>query len=186
MQPVFTATMLPDDSAVSAAPLAPEVGLPRGAAALLALGSYAVPYALSRSTTPSPDHPRVMFWYAMLRKPWFKPPDIAIPIAWVGLETGLAVASYRLLRKPSAPARNRSLGWLAVNVVAIGAWSRIFFGSRNLPVSTIAAAVMIGTSAAYVAEARRSDRVAAAAGLPLVAWVAFATVLTGAIWRRNR
>ena len=178
--------MLPDESALSSAPLAPRAGLPRGAAALLALGSYLVPYALSRSTTPSPDHPRVLLWYATLRKPGFKPPDIAIPIAWMGLETGLAVAAYRLLRLPSTAPRNRSLAWLAANVTAIGAWSRLFFGGRNLPLSTFAAAAMVGTGAAYVAEARRSDDVAAAAGVPLVAWVAFATLLTAALWRRNR
>lgn len=161
-------------------------GFSRTAAGLLALGAYAVPYALSRSTTPSPDHPRVLLWYKTLSQPAFKPPDIAIPLAWGGIQTGLAVAAYRLLRLPDSPDRNRSLGWLAGNVVAIGGWSSLFFGGRNLPASTVAAAAMIGTSAAYVAQARRSDGVAAATGVPLTLWVGFATVLTAAIWRRNR
>ena len=163
-----------------------SAGLPPGWSAALALTAYALPYLLSRSTTPSPDHPKVFSWYLLLRKPSFKPPDIAIPIAWVALETGLAVAAYRLLRKPSAPERNTALAWLAGNVAAIGGWSRIFFGSRNLPVSTIAAAAMIGTSAAYVSHAREADKLAAAAGVPLTAWVAFATVLTASLWRLNR
>jgi translocator protein len=162
------------------------VQLSRGASSLIATGAYLLPYVLSRSTTPTPDHPKVFAWYRTLRQPFFKPPDLAIPIAWTAIESGLAIAAYRLLRKPSSPERSRSLAWLAGNVAAIGGWSRIFFGGRNLPASTVAAAMMIGTGAAYVAEARRVDKVAAAAGVPLTAWVAFATILTAAIWRRNR
>jgi len=36
-----------------------------------------------------------------------------------------------------------------------------------------------------VASAAREDEVAAAAGVPLVAWVSFATLLAEEIWRRN-
>jgi tryptophan-rich sensory protein len=45
---------------------------------------------------------------------------------------------------------------------------------------------MIATGAAYTAEASRVDDVAAAAGIPVTAWVAFATILTAAIWHKNR
>lgn len=158
----------------------------RGLALAVASEAFVLPLLLSRSTSPSPDHPRILVWYRTLKKPGFKPPDIAIPIAWTVIESLLAVAGYRLLRRPATPERNRALGWLAGNVVAIGAWSRLFFGARNLPASTIAAAALIGTGAAYVAQAKKADSAAAAAGVPFVAWVAFATVLTAAIWRRNR
>ena len=178
---------LTGSAATAATPaLEPTRGLPRPAAAAIASAAYLVPYALSRSTMPTPGHPRVFLWYRTLRQPWFKPPDLAIPIAWTAIETGLAVAAYRLLRQPSGKARDRSLAWLGGNVVAIGAWSRLFFGNRDLPASTAAAAAMIVSGSAYVAEARKTDEVAAAAGVPFTAWVAFATVLTAAIWRRNR
>ena len=77
--------------------------------------------------------------------------------------------------------------FFGVFLLIFGVWflSRLFFGGRILPPRTVAAAAMIGTGAAYVAEARRTDEVAAAAGIPLTAWVAFATVRTAAIWRRN-
>lgn len=109
-----------------------------------------------------------------------------IPVAWFGIESCLAAAGYRLLRKPSSPARNASLWLLAANIVGIGSWSRLFFGHRNLPVSTIASAALLAGGVLYVAKANEVDQTAAAEGLPLVAWVAFATVLTAAIWRRNR
>ncbi|WP_367279962.1 tryptophan-rich sensory protein [Hydrogenophaga sp.] len=68
----------------------------------------------------------------------------------------------------------------------IGGWSGIFFGRRNLPASTVLAAAMVGTGATYVAKARKVDLPAASSGVALVGWVAFATVLTAALWRRNR
>ena len=164
------------------APRAPS----RGLSLVLSSAAFVLPLLLSRSTSPSPDHPRVFLWYRLLRQPKFKPPDIAIPLAWMAIESALAVASYRLLRRPASPARNRSLAWLAGNVVGIGAWSRLFFGSRNLPASTLGAAALVATGTAYVVEAKKADRTAAVAGVPFVAWVAFATVLTAAIWRKNR
>jgi tryptophan-rich sensory protein len=166
--------------------VASATGVSRGLAALAASGAYLVPLVLSRSTSPTPDHPRILAWYKRLRQPAFKPPDAVIPIAWTGIESALALAAYRLLRRPAAPARNRALAWLAFNVFNIGGWSRLFFGRRNLPASTVAAAAMIGAGAAYVAEARKADPASAVAGVPFVAWVAFATVLTAAIWQRNR
>ena len=158
----------------------------RGLSLAISSAAFVLPFLLSRSTSPSPDHPRVLLWYRLLRQPKFKPPDVAIPLAWTAIEAALAVAAYRLLRRPAAPGRNRALAWLAGNVVGIGAWSRLFFGSRNLPASTLGAAALVATGVAYVAESREADRTAAVAGVPFVAWVAFATVLTAAIWRKNR
>ena len=125
-------------------------------------------------------------WYRLLRKPSFQPPDVALPLAWTAVDTALAIGAYRLLRQPSSAARNRALGLWALNVGLIGGWSAIFFGRRNLPASTWVAAGMVATGAAYVAQAQAVDRPAAAAGVPYVGWVAFATVLTAALWRRNR
>ncbi len=50
----------------------------------------------------------------------------------------------------------------------------------------LAATVMVATSAACVHEARSADETAARAGIPLIAWVAFAIVLTASIWGLNR
>ncbi len=58
----------------------------------------------------------------------------------------------------------------------------IFFRRQRLGISTIAAASMIVTSAEFVRQAKRVDPVASRARIPLVAWVAFATVLTATIW----
>lgn len=182
----MTDVAAPDPDQARSTGADPTPSLSRGAAAAVASLAFLLPLAMSRSTTPTPDHPRVFLWYRGLRKPGFKPPDVAIPVAWTLLESGFAASAYRLLRRPATPARNRSLAWLGLNVVSIGAWSSLFFGARNLPASTIAAAALVGTGAAYVAEVAEEDRAAAAAGVAFTAWVGFATVLTAALWRLNR
>lgn len=155
-------------------------------AAALASAALVLPSLMSVSSSPSPQHPRIMLWYQTLRQPWFKPPDIAIPIAWTAIEAALAFSSYRLLRSPASTAKHQALGWMAFNVTMIGSWSRFFFKQRNLPVSTAAAAVMIVSGAAMTTQAKKVDRTAAASTLPFVAWVAFATVLTASIWHLNQ
>ena len=167
----------------AAAPSAPATGLARPWAAALAATALVWPAVAGRLWGPQRLVPGL--WYGLLRKPSFKPPDAAIPVAWSLIDTALAVGAYRLLRQPSSGPRNSALGWWALNVGLIGGWSGLFFGRRNLPASTALAAAMVGTGAAYVVQARRVDGPAAAAGVPYVGWVAFATVLTAALWRRN-
>jgi benzodiazapine receptor len=158
----------------------------KAAALAIASSAFIVPTVLSAGTSPSPDHPAVMLWYRSLRQPKFKPPDAFIPIAWTGIEAALATACYRLVRLRSSPSRSRALGLLATNIVMIGGWSRLFFKRRSLAASTVAASAMIVTGAAFVREANEVEPTAAKAGVPFVAWVAFATVLTASIWRLNR
>lgn len=55
--------------------------------------AFIVPLALSASSSPSPNHPRVLLWYGLLRKPSFKPADWVIPLAWLGIERALAAAT---------------------------------------------------------------------------------------------
>jgi tryptophan-rich sensory protein len=155
------------------------------AAAAIAASAFAVPLALSASSAPSPNHPRPLIWYWLLRKPNFKPPDWVFPLAWSAIEASLAVAGYRLLRAASSSARSKSLALWGWNLFMIGGWSRLFFGRHDLRISAVAAAGLVATSAAFVKEARQVDKTASRAGLPLVGWVAFATVLTATLWHLN-
>lgn len=157
-----------------------------GPAAAVAGLSYLLPLLLSIGATPSPANPRTLAWYAGLRKPRWAPPDAAVPLVWAALETGLAAGAYRLLRRrPGAP-RARALAAWAVNVAMIGGWSRMFFRGRDLRASTVGAAAMVATGAAYVASARQVDPPAAKAALPYLGWVLFATVLTASMRSLNR
>ena len=136
-------------------------------------------------SSPTPDHPSTRRWYKELDKPGFTPPPPVYAVAWTGIQAGLAFGGYRLLRRAPSSQRTLALALWGINQAAIAGWSEIFFGHRAPGAGTLAAGAMIGTSAGYVAAAAREDDVAAAAGVPLVAWVSFATLLAEEIWRRN-
>jgi tryptophan-rich sensory protein len=136
--------------------------LSRPVAAALAATALVAPAWVSLGDSPSRSRSN-RIWYALLRKPRFNPPRAVFPVVWTLLDGALAVGAYRLARKPATPERNRALGLCAANVAMIAA-----------------------TATAYVAAARPVDRPAAATAVPLVAWVAFATVLSTAVWKMNR
>lgn len=155
------------------------------AAAAISASALILPALVSMSSTPTPNHPRILRWYKSLREPRFKPPDALFPLAWSGIDAALAVAGYRLLRSSPSATRSRALFLWGWNVLTIGGWSRLFFKRQNLMASTVAAAGLVATSVAFVDQAKRVDRASAQAGLPLVGWVVFATVLTATIWHLN-
>jgi tryptophan-rich sensory protein len=157
---------------------------PAVAAAILAT-AFGLSTWLGSRHSPSPDHPRDRRWYKSLDKPAFTPPDPAFGIAWPLIEAGMAWGGYRLLRAPSSPSRNTALALLAVNTGMIGGWSELFFGQKALGASALASAGMVGTGIGYVAAASRTDRPAAAAGVPFALWVGFATLVAAGVWRRN-
>ncbi len=163
----------------------PAATLSPAAAATIASCAFTIPLALSASSSPAPNHPRTMAWYLSLREPAFKPPDWVFPVAWTGIEAALATAAYRLLRAAPSAQRSKALALLGWNVFMIGGWSRLFFKRHDLGVSTAVAATMVASSVAFVNAAKPVDRTASRAGLPLVAWLGFATVLTGTIWALN-
>lgn len=151
-----------------------------------AAAAFVVPWALSASSTPSPDHAATYRWYRSLRKPWFKPKDSAIPLVWIALEAALAFSAYRLIRSKPSPERTRALSWWSANIAMIGLWSRLFFKRHQLGASTAAAAAMVVGGVEYVRQAQRVDKVAARVAVPYIAWLSFATVLAATIWSLNR
>jgi len=159
--------------------------LSRTAAAALAATAVVAP-AIAALGKRASNSLSTKVWYALLRKPRFNPPKAAFPVVWTALDGALAVGAYRLARRPSTPERNRALALFAANVAMITGWSKLFFGRHDLGAAAVGSAAIAATATAYVAAARPVDKPAAAAGVPLVAWVGFATVLSTAIWRMNR
>ena len=161
-----------------------------GASVLVAGGIVAAVLGVSavvgRCNAPDPSHPTVRRWYRRLRKPGFTPPDPVFGAVWPVLEAGMAVGGYRLLRHAPSRPRNTAVAlWLGTSAM-IGGWTELFFRRHALASSSAAAAAMTGAGAAYVASAARVDRGAALAGVPLTAWLGFATVLAESVRRRNR
>ena len=155
------------------------------AAATLAATALVVPALSAVRYSPSRSLFTLM-WFAVLRKPSFNPPSAVFPIAWTAIDASLAASAFRIARLPSSPRRNRALALFAANVALISGWSRLFFGRHDLGAAAAGSALIGATATAYVVTARKLDKPAAAAAVPLVAWVAFAAVLSTAIWQLNR
>ncbi len=160
-------------------------GLSKGWAAAIAIGTVSAALLIGKRAAPSPDHPRARRWYKRLDKPGFTPPDAVYPLAWTALQSGLAWGGYRLMRAEPSTGRTAALVLWGANQVGIGGWSEIFFGARAPGWGAVASGALGAGAIGYVAAAAPIDRKAAAAVVPLVAWVAFATLLSEEIWRRN-
>jgi tryptophan-rich sensory protein len=153
-------------------------------AAGIAIGAVTAALLVGKRAGPTPDHPRTAAWYLSLEKPDFTPPSPVYPIAWTGIQVALAYGGYLLMRAKLSRARTIALSLWSANQTGIGGWSEIFFGRRAPGLATAASAALGVGAVGYVAAADRVDHTAAKLGLPLVAWVAFATLLSE-IWRRN-
>ena len=160
-------------------------GLPPLVAAGLALGAVATALAVGGRASPTADHPRTRRWYNRLTKPAFSPPAPVYAVAWTGIQASLAYGGYRLLRSEPAPRRTAALALWAGNQIGIAGWSEVFFGHRSTGWGTVASAALGANAAAFVATAHGVDRTTARLGVPLVAWVGFATLLAEEIWRLN-
>jgi tryptophan-rich sensory protein len=135
---------------------------------------------------PTPNRPRTAAWYAALRKPSFTPPGPVFGLAWTALDALLGYAGYRLLSAPPSPRRRVALLVWALNLLGVAGFSYVLFGRKQLGEATGVTAAMVLTAGATVVTARRVDKTAAIATLPLGAWVTFAAILQEEVWRKNR
>lgn len=160
-------------------------GLSPVLAAGLVVGAVTVALLIGKRASPTPDHPGTRRWYRRLDKPGFTPPSPVYPIAWTGIQASLAYGGYRLLRANPSSERSTALALWTANQVGIAGWSEVFFGQRAPGWGTIASAALGASAAGYVASANQTDKLAGRLGMPLVAWVTFATLLVEEIWRKN-
>jgi len=162
-----------------------NTGLSPRWAAGLAIGAVTAALLLGGRASPSPDHPRTKRWYARLRKPGFTPPTPVFALAWPVLQAAQAYSGYQLMRAPASPERNTALAFWGSNQVGVAGWSEVFFGQKETGWATIGSAVLGVSALSHVVTSQKIDQRAAVAGVPLVLWVAFATLVTEEIWRRN-
>jgi tryptophan-rich sensory protein len=121
-------------------------------------------------------------WYAGLAKPSFNPPSWIFGPVWTVLYVLIAVAGWRTFE------RDRR-GWpmkvwwaqLALNFL----WTPVFFAAHQVGLALVVILLMLAAILAFIAMSWRQDRVAAWLFVPYAAWVAFASVLNGAIFALN-
>ena len=121
-------------------------------------------------------------WYAMLNKPPFSPPNWIFAPVWTTLYVMIAIAGWRVWKQ----GRNTSpmkLWWaqLVLNFV----WSPIFFSAHRIDIALGIIVLLLITIIGFIIITWRHDKIASLLFAPYATWVAFASVLNGAIWLLN-
>ena len=149
---------------------------------LAAVGPVAL-VAVSASLVTRPNIPD---WYAGLAKPAFTPPNWLFPVAWTLLYAMMALAVWRILRLPrSHPGRSSAVAAFFTQLALNGLWSFAFFGARSPLAGLVVILALVGAILVTIRAFWGLDRTAALLLAPYLAWVAYATILNGAIWRLN-
>ncbi len=130
--------------------------------------------------------PNLVPWYQGLAKPGFNPPDWVFAPVWTALYALMAFAAWRLLGLPrGTPGRAAALGYFFLQLALNAAWPWLFFALKSPLAALVEIVPQLLAILLAIDRFRRLDRIAAACLVPLAAWVAFAGVLTFAIWRLN-
>ena len=163
-----------------------QVGGGHLAAGVVAIGGAVLLAArLAGAYSPAPTNPGVRLYWKRLRKPDMQPPDWAFGI-WGPLYAMLAISGLRVWNARPGWERTQALllwgGMQALDVL----WLWLGFGRRERGAMALESGTAIANAAAYVAAARRVDRVAANLAVPHLAWLAFAALLSEELWRKNR
>jgi translocator protein len=114
--------------------------------------------------------------------PWAPPAGVFGPV-WTVLYALMAVAAWLVWRSPQRS--NAAIGLFMAQLVANVLWSWCFFAWRSGALAAIDIIVLLGLILATTVAFWRVRPLAGVLLLPYLAWVAFATALTFAVWQRN-
>ncbi len=152
---------------------------------LLGLAGFAAVCAAVSAIGGAVTATSVGTWYQTLEKPAFNPPDWVFPVVWTTLFAMIAVAGWRAWRSAPLAATRLALAVYAVQLALNIGWSVLFFGLQRIGLALIEILVLLPAIAANALLFRRLDRWAGALLIPYLLWVAYAAVLTAALWVLN-
>ncbi|UFU06123.1 tryptophan-rich sensory protein [Ruania halotolerans] len=128
-------------------------------------------------------------WYRRLSTPDWQPPGWAFPLVWTALYGTLATTSAAAQVSFTANGHHRLAREyeqaLWVNLALNAGWSGLFFTAKKPTLALLDAALLTASSAGLARRASRAGRRYGIALAPYSLWCAFATALTGSMWRRN-
>ena len=124
-------------------------------------------------------------WYAGVAKPSWNPPNWIFGPVWSLLYTLMAVAAWRVWRKAGFRGSGQAMAAFGIQLVLNAAWSWLFFGRHRMDLAFVEIIALWVAILATMIAFHRIDRPAAWLLAPYLAWVAFASVLNGTLWRLN-
>jgi translocator protein len=126
-------------------------------------------------------------WYAdELIKPWFVPPDEVFPIAWTTIFILMGIALYLVLGEGTGRTDVQIAVFLFFCQLGLNIlWSYLFFTLKSPLFGFIEIIILWIFILAVTVSFYRINKRAGYLFLPYLAWVSFATVLTGTIYLLN-
>lgn len=124
-------------------------------------------------------------WYAALNKPSWQPPTWVFGPVWTTLYVMMAVAAWLVWRQGGFARQRGPLTLFFVQLALNAAWSPLFFALKRPDLAFAEILLLWGAIAWTIVVFRRVHRGAAALLVPYLAWVTFAAVLNGTLWRLN-
>lgn len=124
-------------------------------------------------------------FYQELARPSWAPPGWLFGPAWTVLYLLMGIAAWLVWRARGFAGARSALIMFLIQLAANALWTWLFFVWRQGGLAFAEIVVLWVLIVVTMSLFWRVSRVAAALLLPYLAWVAFAVVLTYAIWERN-
>ena len=142
----------------------------------------AVGYLSSKVTQSS-----ISTWYPLIKKPSFNPPNWVFAPVWTMLFIMMGIAAGMVWNKLESNKElvKKGLLFFTVQLLLNALWSYLFFGLNNILLALIEIILLwlIIYETYYIF--KQIDKRAGYLLIPYLAWVAFATILTGSIYWLN-
>ncbi len=125
-------------------------------------------------------------FYGQLAKPAWAPPAGVFGPVWSTLYVLMGIAAWLVWRAPAAEGGKRAaLALFIAQLAANALWSWLFFAWHRGGLAFAEVLVLLALIVLTVRAFWRVRRLAAVLMLPYLAWVAFASALTWAVWQAN-
>jgi tryptophan-rich sensory protein len=124
-------------------------------------------------------------WYQTLAKPACNPPDWVFGPVWTVLYVTIALAGWRVWRRHGIAGARRGFTAYGAQLALNLAWSFLFFGARAIGLAFAEILLLLAAIVVNAVLFWRKDRIGGWLLVPYAAWVAFASLLNGALWRLN-
>jgi benzodiazapine receptor len=124
-------------------------------------------------------------FYAELARPSWAPPAWLFGPVWSVLYALMAIAAWLVWRARGFAGARAALVLFVVQLAANALWSWLFFAWQRGALAFAEVLVLCGLVSATIVAFHRVSTVAALLLYPYLAWSAFASALTFAIWRLN-
>ena len=127
-------------------------------------------------------------WYPLIKKPIFNPPNWVFAPVWTMLFIMMGIAAGMVWNKLESNKElvKKGLLFFTIQLLLNALWSYLFFGLNNILLALIEIILLwlIIYETYYIF--KQIDKRAGYLLIPYLAWVGFATILTGSIYWLNR